>query len=1725
MKKFWKIATPVLAFILVVCITITSMTLFSKKETVVAEPKVPFNGTTNIVAGNSEENPFEMWELVPSADMAELAFMYDEKEIEDWEEKLKSKSSEERKPSEERKAYMDELKAKWSGLYNNEDNPSAQALMWEDYEECYGLGENDVESSWKPLELFDDAKEILDVGTPGYWMKDVSMGNGDYLIRATYEPAAKYKDNLADYPVKYKQLADYYIFSEEAKQYYGIIFEKADIFENEDGTYSAGGQKLYVASKSWYIYNENDYDTIKAAAPNAYIYKVSRENIDGAYEFVDVISNLPYHKFDLDNYFYYSVGFSYVDDETKLSASRIYYTINSVSFLVDEEGNGVGEYAANPDAVYVKAESEKEGNFVCTESECYDYVGAGNGTHCLIEDSNEQIKTYPVKVGKIYYKGGFVCNRLMEKEVFHVSDNDAMDFTVETWDPRMLNDYWQNDKKPDLLYISSRSLVKEKNSGSETKTFSKDNDISWETARKILMLAKDPNVRLPIVVDKSIIDTSAVSNYGDANSYTNLQRLVALLCSDQIFQTKSVEKEKKTVTEVQDVLSIDKDTDWKNIAWYQLTYNRQPSNDNDYDYGYVNNNIYVYPGNSLEPNSSTPFIFKSFATENIADGKDGTQFLEKAKEKGFGEIAEYINAENLSRKLENDRNGKVVYQLFDLSITKATVVEYIINYCSRDKKEWDSSVHILEIQPGGTDGNNPTLSADTIKTKLKEKNYEVDEVKITFMTTSEFVGKIEELSKYDMIYFGLDTYAFHKDDNDSTVYNDTDMNGLIYSNIGDIIAFQESYLEGTPGFTGLLESDYYHRDGKRYAIKLIDGNGKTVTKNEKGEVTGVKEYETSNGEREADNFISPNKNDNSTYRIADNTYRFSGNDISKGKLEDVCDYVDAGHPVLVDNGFFSNNGDIDDSKIDDCSYMYELMCKIKGKENVFAFDKDEIGKTDLDKVMQYITNGKPEITILKHDRAYYCPDPDSDDSRKSQYDFFDVKNNTITLEFQLTNHGAASDKSTFICALYLDANADGKFSKTQEKISATEIRMTKDGNILKPKDRSGADNKTEYYYEIEPGTSYRYQMSYELPTGTIGLIPWKLEVSQSDNPLRSVSEDGFFYNKKPGTDKTEINILQINTASKSKTVDNFNMEAQLKNKESKFYKYVSNVPDFSLKIKTIPADQFGGHDKSRPENIYTKYEFFDKCVDGKPADMLVIGFADMFLIDNENGCLDGIVQFINEGNPVLFTHDTTSFYNNTVYDYPLYTRFYRSEWCEYPKGNWWEKRIWEGENGYEFNTKIRNLVGMDRYGVLTNTVLKEGTPLSEDSDKFGEAIAQSVSSNVDIGYVPKSGKKKLAKQIQGFAYGFMTYNAAKDPNYNNSKYLTYLPYRMDRGKGNGEWWWNQQIATKVEQINSGQITNYPYKIPKSFEPSPTHYQFYQLDLNEDEDEDGESDIVVWYTLGADADKTVYFGTPRDVRNNYYIYTKGNVTYSGVGHSAVTKDEEIKLYINTMIAAYHSGINPAQLSLRTGEAEDADPMKVMYIAFDQTIQEKGDGSKELVESTESIEQSEVDQAKDTNDQEKLNKSEKGNTVYFTVTDKNIIRNLHEKKVEMTFGVYLTDKKDEYDKLSKQEKDKCVPWEEGGKTIYLKEFKPTITNMNGEEDMVKTTGATYKAVIPPDILGKDQNHATVYVIAKVKITQQFTKYENNEQTTVTKVMEKSPTAVETFRVQRIGLMDLD
>ncbi|MBL4933355.1 DUF5057 domain-containing protein [Clostridium paridis] len=97
-------------------------------------------------------------------------------------------------------------------------------------------------------------------------------------------------------------------------------------------------------------------------------------------------------------------------------------------------------------------------------------------------------------------------------------------------------------------------------------------------------------------------------------------------------------------------------------------------------------------------------------------------------------------------------------------------------------------------------------------------------------------------------------------------------------------------------------------------------------------------------------------------------------------------------------------------------------------------------------------------------------------------------------------------------------------------------------------------------------------------------------------------------------------------------------------------------------------------------------------------------------------------------------------------------------------------------------------------------------------------------------------------------------------------------------------------SNQVYKMNDGLITQYPFVL-SDISVADTHYQWYQLNLED-------KDVVPWYTLKPNGNGYNQY----DARNYYYTYSKGNLTYSGTGHSGGFTTLEKELFVNTMVKA-------------------------------------------------------------------------------------------------------------------------------------------------------------------------------------------------------------------------------
>lgn len=1656
MSKFRKKIVVPITLILVVCLVVGTLVIHDSLTSV--EANASFNGISNIVSSHGKDSPFNIVEVVPSKqeynNMASIGYLIGGQEPVNLRQMLSTTIGENGSGTGSGASFRSFCMHRlffedYKDFVTADANDKSKPLFWSPYNESYTKGVDDCNT---PLDLAGtETLEAGENGTRGYEM--VRKDGGSYRLDTEYVPAVKDGNPSGNY----NQNVDHYVYmpaslvSEDGQEtkpvrgYYGAVFKEADEHVNitnydyfnaktTDGLNLDVTKKAYKVKSAYAIADQHTMNSIAESDPHAAIYRIDNSDISLPYEYAGLAesykkaegdeaqaadkadSTEASNTADFDTYTYYTLQMEYVPSDEVVNEGVTYYEVDDEKTLFFEDQSG--EYGAildekepyinlNPDNS--QSETREMGYFNIKEgSQVYNFAGEGYGEY-EIQKKENGVLDHPVNVRRIYTKGGFTNNELFRNGVFNQDasgKSDGMSFNVQTVTPaEMDNINWSN---VDLLYISGGD-------GSGSASYGNGNDIKGKTIFDVAKRVHESGFMMPVIVDYSLVKDN-VDKQWNFGSCTNIQRLAALLCCSN-YDELAIDKIDPKQYENPWCVSWNNNNNGVKIKFDTRVDSNHPN-------GYVNGNIYVIPGNRYkkptdnDKGHGAAFLLQDFNTTFLdGTGNDETGFVNQAKNQGFGEIAEYINSENKIRDTENKAGNK--YELFDKKISKAIVISYIVSYADkRQEVQEKTSLNVLDIEPGAvSDKSTNAITYDMIKKWVGAGNCPSKEnVTITRVTSSEFIGRIEDLNNYDMIYMGLVCDNNNKDENGNTVYNDSDMNGLIYTNVGDVAVVDPSiYLNG---HAGLLENDYTHNGIKRTAL---------------------------------DKTLTPLSDGNEKYTQAINTYRYSGNDLTEKKKEQLENYVKAGYPLVLGKGII-NERKVNDEYIDNCSVIYEFFNEVMNKENVFNVNIENNVSAGF---VNSLAVEKPRIVLKQMDKV-----------KLNDTEFNEVKDNKLIFEFTVNNDGGVDPNAQFELSLLLDINSDGKFSETQEKIAANDMKLYRDGQLVEP---TRADDQSYDYY-IQAGTM-NYKLEYELPNGYVGVIPWKLKTSQATNEFRYDSKSGYFYRKNT-VEKEKIKILQIDT-ERTKVVDNKTVSTSTFNMaDNKIFKdLLSKVDDFDVNIDHVYANEYA---KSYVDGYLNHY------------DMLVLGFGDMYSITNTNGCVDGIRNYIKSGKPVLFTHDTTSFSNASV-----------------------GRNIW----GYDFNIIIRDVVGMDRYGILSNEGLQSGATLTQNDSTsvlvnggnktigtlFTEAKDYAKKNHTDIAYKPKSNKSVIVRQNQGFTYLNLSKYQSADTKYNN--YYCYKGFKS-----------NSYETTRAVQVNQGQITSYPFKIPETLAVAKTHRQYYQLDLNQDSDNDGESDIVVWYTLSDDKKYDTwtyhpYNASPKDVRNNYYIYTMGNVTYSGVGHSTVgSSEDEMKLYINTLIAAYSVGTHAPSVSVKEAPDEGARDLNNIYVTIDEAIEQ------------ENIANNADNNSAIVHDPNETNPTE---TVYFSIKDTNMVRGHEYTNEYVDFCVPVEDS--EYDDAQNNNaiKNDYLTVNDGNNgSIYLKKVDINVAaaDDNSAFNSAKTTalqsGIMYKAQIPLNLLPQGKNSQTIYVVGHSEI-----------KTTANDNPQSTSTAYKTFNIQRVGLADID
>ena len=978
-------------------------------------------------------------------------------------------------------------------------------------------------------------------------------------------------------------------------------------------------------------------------------------------------------------------------------------------------------------------------------------------------------------------------------------------------------------------------------------------------------------------------------------------------------------------------------------------------------------------------NDKTLGALKEFLTENVYlyDDSEGNKpyvasdyltDIDSSKQWIYSAVKKEIQYENFL----TDKSGSGGNKLAE-NITKASVTRYILNWYMH-RVTVKSSIRVLDLEPcyDFSDTLKSKLQTDVVNMMGMNGIYDASAINITQMSSAEFIGKIEDLNeKYDMIYLGARVGKMNTE-NGVTVYNDPQMKGLIYSHVGD----------------------YYD-----YATK-------TDTEN----VTQAREtYNARHRLQDASLDHSKTEDDDPKNKSAD-VYRGPGNDMNSTRYEEFCQFIEAGYPVVIADTFIKvDNNNIpvaSTATLDKNSYFYKLVDFALQKDangqylywqkNIFTESQltDNTADTKLGTTLSarrslfcnYLNLSKLSVNWVTTYGAAYPQELkyNSDQNGASNGGSLEKIDGKYQLQyiFNLQNDAAISQTgTTYDCKLFVDKNADGRFSgsdyvegktyTSSEEVSGLTVYIRK-GDEWNKVDPIATANGSRY--ELRTGETYRVIRA--LPEEYVGVIPWKLVFYDNADRLVRTAKSGYTSVPQQNGKKT-IRVLQLLSDDNR---NNWNLHDEQNNSNSTFSKCINGLTDWNV----VGLDQVGADGKVTPsksiDSMTVTYLVNEKLKIGGTSDtdiqkiyqeaynlfqqydMLILGFGDAYRFgytygayDPSKGIPSGIManvkrnlavgwavrDYIESGKSILFTHDTTSYINNIE----SVVQWNDQGYAEANNTNYW---YW----GYEFNKTIRASVGLDRYGALKEYYTQRAASSTGEEQKRDQEYLNTLNSytfdeikepNSDNDLMQKEGLTKYT--VVRFLRSYLEdlrktgsstvkfpvensllkqagYDNGKDPEWNHPSNLLM-----------GDYAGSSLIAT---QVNEGQITQYPYQISKNeqLEISNTHYQWLQPNMELDRNGDGKNDIVVWYCISGVAggnykDTNIYNITPNDVVNNYYIYTMGNVTYSGAGHSKPSKKSEIKLFINTMIAAYNAGVTAPSVSFKDKSGSKIQSVYMLY----------------------------------------------------------------------------------------------------------------------------------------------------------------------------------------------------
>lgn len=1260
------------------------------------------------------------------------------------------------------------------------------------------------------------------------------------------------------------------------------------------------------------------------------------------------------------------------------------YTFTPVAdaYFLQFKMNEAGEYYVSRAAVGANGDWSLTDNYSANETGLYKMTQEGSTQVTIAGDAGfDSSQAYDFidnpkedSIGTVRYNGGFDNREWFKTNVLNLSEEDAarLQISVTTLTPGELADLVMNGtdygitlSDIDMIYLSGQGDYA--GAQPDATAANPEENAAWQMANAVARLAfgiqndtdtaqnRNNTVRVPVVMDYKFYDSN---NKAQNTTMVRLAKTLLLVSNAEVYNAlvqEGLSYWNAGTSTISETSCTDKvNTLIQNFAKAQgIEKTIAESFNLENLKNFVADNVY------LNNDEKTNYVSSDYLTDIIAESNKDN----KVNTWVYNAVLQEIKYENFLLKKDDSSQTELLKE----EVTKASVTRYILNWYMH-RVTVKSSIRVLDLEPcyDFDDTSKSELQTAVVNMMGMTGIYDASAINIKQMSSAEFIGKIEDLNeKYDMIYLGARVGKMNTE-NGVTVYNDPQMKGLIYSHVGD----------------------YYD-----YATD-------TTTEN----VTQAREtYNARHRLQDASLDHGKTEDDDPKNKSAD-VYRGPGNDMNSTRYEEFRQFIEAGYPVIIADTFINYGDDkipvASTDTLDKNSYFCKLVQFALSKDengqylywqkNIFTESqlKDNTADTKLGTTLSarrsvfcnYLNLSKLSVNWVTTYGAAYPQELkyNSKQNGASNGGSLEKIDGKYQLQyiFNLQNDAAISQTgTTYDCKLFVDKNADGRFSgsdyvegktyTSSEEVSGLTVYIRK-GDEWNKVDPIATANGSRY--ELRTGETYRVIRA--LPEEYVGVIPWKLVFYDNADRLVRTAKSGYTSVPQQNGKKT-IRVLQL----LSDRNNNWNLHDEQNNSNTTFSKCINGLTDWnvvgldevradgtvipsksidSMTVTSLVNDKLkiSGTSDTDIQRIYQdSYNLFQQY------DMLILGFGDSYRFGYSYGATEisnnnlenvkrnlavgwAVRDYIESGKSILFTHDTTSYINNieTVI-----------MWNDegYPEKNNTNTWYW----GYEFNKTIRASVGLDRYGALKEYYTQRAANSTGEEQKRDLEYLKMLNSytfdeikepNSDNELWQKEGLTKYTVvrflrsyledlRIDGSSTVKFPVNndLLKKAGYDGGNPGWNTPSTMLKGDYDGK----SLIAT---QVNEGQITQYPYQISKNeqLEISNTHYQWLQPNMELDRNGDGKNDIVVWYCISGVAggnykDTNIYNITPNDVVNNYYIYTMGNVTYSGAGHSKPSKKSEIKLFINTMIAAYNAGVTAPSVSFKDKSGSKIQSVYMLY----------------------------------------------------------------------------------------------------------------------------------------------------------------------------------------------------